>query len=529
MGAVYGFLKKYRGLIGLTFVFALCSALQAVILPIEIGKAIDNVTVRQLIFMSILIIVSGICSWLSINCNANISQNISCDIRTALFSRIQKAPIPYIDKTGEGELLSRVISDCKSIEDGLLQGSLQLFTAFITVIGTLIAMGFLSPILTGVVIVMTPLPFLSAKLIAKSVGKATEDMAEARAQMTSFANERIKNLKLIKTLTARQETCDTFQAHNMKFSKIAMKSTFVASLTNPVTRFVNWLLYIVILIIGMNMIIKGYGGFTIGHLVTFLIFANQYGKPFNEISNTYSELTKAYICAKRVFGIINKDFPKQDGDITEISKLNITFKNITFGYNPEKPIIKNFSFECREGDKVAVVGKTGCGKTTLVNLLMGFYQPQNGEILIGGTNINEISRETLHNIIGMVLQDTWIFSGSIAENIGYGKPESTFDEIINAAKKAQVHKIIMNMGGYDIVIGEDDLSDGERQLICIARVMLRSPQMLILDEATSAIDLETEKKIANAFDELTKDKTSIVIAHRQETLKNSDKIVTLGK
>jgi ATP-binding cassette subfamily B protein len=450
-------------------------------------------------------------------------------MRKNLFSKLQQAPVSYIDSRNTGDLVSRSVADCENVSSGLLQGSSQLFSAIVTVICTLIAMSTLNVTLTIYTVIMTPLSLVTAYLIAKISHKMFRKMSDKRGKLISFTEEYVGNIKLVNTVNAEEQVYENFQKLNGEFSKRAMSSTFVSSLTNPTTRLINGIIYAVIAMLGAFAVTDG--NLTVGGLVAFLAFANQYTKPFNDISTTFTEFQNAFASAKRIFEILNADFPKENPKPFKFENGIVEFKNVFFGYVKDKYIVKDFNFKSEKGQKIAIVGKTGSGKTTLINLLMKFYQPDSGEILLDGVNIKDISTAEIRKIFGMVLQDTWVFSGTIAENIAYSNPDATREDIIKAAKQAQLHKIVMALPkGYDMQIDSESniLSGGEKQLICIARLFLFDPKILILDEATSDVDIETEKAIARAFDEITKGRTSFIIAHREETIKNADVIIQIG-
>ncbi|MDR0918942.1 MAG: ABC transporter ATP-binding protein/permease [Oscillospiraceae bacterium] len=527
------FIKPYRKELFLSLLFSTVGGVLALFVPFLIGKTIDfavgenNVNFNKiseiLLQMVIIVMVVAFCQWFNSIISAKFSYNTAKDLRINLFSKLQRLPVSKLDRHNKGDLVSRTVADCENISDGLLQAVTQFFTAVVTIIGTLSAMFFINRHIALYVLALTPLPLLTAHFIAISSKKFVGVMNVEKGHLTAFTEEYISNVKLVKTLTAEDYVAEKYAVLNKNFSKAGCKATFISSLANPCTRFVNGMIYAVIALIGALYVTDN--ALTVGALVAMLTYANQYTKPFNEISSVFTELQKAIKSAERVIEIedtpVKTDKKTVSGDIIE-------FKNVTFGYKPNENIIENFSLKVEKGQKIAIIGKTGCGKTTLVNLLVGFYELDKGEILIDNVPVGDIN---LAEIMTCVMQDTWVFTGSIRENVAYGKPESTDEEIKKACKQAQVHKIIMGLpGGYDYICNENNvLSDGEKQLICIARAFLKNPPVIILDEATSSVDIETEKKISQALKELTVGRTSFVIAHRPETLKDADVVVELGK
>jgi len=442
---------------------------------------------------------------------------------------LMKLPIKYIDSNAHGGIVSRVITDVDTFADGLLMGFTQVFTGVATIVGTLVFMLSMNPLITVAVIILTPLSLFAAKFISSKTYSLFKLQSEKRAEQTALTEEMITNVKTVKAFNFEDKAITNFGDINNSLSKVSLKAVFYSSLTNPVTRFVNSMVYMVVALIGAVFVING--GLTVGMLVSFLSYANQYTKPFNEISGVITELQNAIACLNRVFDLIYEEERSCDGS-EHFTNNNgtVEFKNVYFSYSPDKPLIEDFSLKVNPGETIAIVGPTGCGKTTLINILMRFYDVQSGQIIINGKNIKDISRDELRSSFGMVLQETWLKSGTVFENLKMGLPEATEEQIIEAAKLTRAHSFIKRLpNGYNTVIGESggSLSEGQKQLLCITRVMAMNPPMLILDEATSSIDTRTELKISKAFDLLMKNKTSFVVAHRLSTIKDADRILVM--
>ena len=451
------------------------------------------------------------------------------DIRKIAFNKLNKLPIKYIDANPHGSIVSRIITDVDTFADGLLMGFTQVFTGIATIVGTLIFMLLMSPVTTIAVIVLTPLSLFAAKFISGKTYSLFKKQSEIRADQTSITEEMITNEKTVKAFNYEDKAIEDFVKINDDLSKVSLKAIFFSSLTNPVTRFVNSMVYMAVALIGSLSVLNGV--LSVGMLVSFLSYANQYTKPFNEISGVITELQNAIACLNRVFDLIYEDEYTPDGDEHfETANGTVEFKNVYFSYTPEKPLIEDFSLKVNSGETIAIVGPTGCGKTTLINILMRFYDVNKGEILINGKNIKDISRHELRSTFGMVLQETWLKSGTVLENLMLGVKNATEEQVIEAAKMTRAHSFIKRLpNGYNTILGESggSLSEGQKQLLCITRVMVMNPPMLILDEATSSIDTRTELKISKAFDLLMKGKTSFVVAHRLSTIKDADRILVM--
>ncbi|MGN0439062.1 MAG: ABC transporter ATP-binding protein [Lachnospiraceae bacterium] len=542
---VLQFIKPYRILLWFALLFALITVATTLYAPIVIGDAIDLiieegnvdfVRLKPLLFLlAIVIVVTALAQWLMSLCNNKITYKVVMDIRVRVFDRLNQLPLKYIDGKQYGEVVSRVVNDVDQFSEGLLMGFTQLFTGVITILGTLLFMFRVNWKISLVVVCITPVSLFVAGFIAKRTYNMFKLQSESRGKLTSLIDEMVGNQKIVQAFCYEDDAIIRFDAINEELSAYSLDATFFSSLTNPCTRFVNSLVYAGVGIVGALSAVRG--GISVGQLSCFLSYANQYTKPFNEISGVVTELQNAIACAARVFELLDEEPETPDAkDCKVLSKeevedrSDITLNHVAFSYDPEKPLIKDLNLRVQKGQRVAIVGPTGCGKSTLINLLMRFYDINSGDISINGTSIYNISRNSLRDNYGMVLQETWLKSGTIAENIAYGKPDASRDEIIAAAKACHAHSFIKRMpNGYDTVIGEDggNLSQGQKQLLCIARVMLEIPPMLILDEATSSIDTRTEIRVQNAFAKLMKGRTSFVVAHRLSTIKESDVILVM--
>lgn len=541
---VLGYARPYIKYLVFTVLFAVIGISLSLAVPIFIGDAVeccigegnvDFVRLKKIcVTLAAVVLVSMVFQWLLSLCTNKLAFLTVRDLRGDIFSKLERVPLKYIDGHTKGELTSRVINDIEIISDGLLQGFTQFFSGIITIIGTLVFMMTINVKISIVVVLMTPLSFIAASKITKMSHDSYMKQSKLRGDMVGFAEEMAGSQKIVKAFVYDKRAEKRFSEINNEYGKIGAKATFLSSMTNPTTRFVNGLIYAAVGLIGALGVI-GYspfiGAMTVGKLSSFLAYSNQYTKPFNEISGVFAELQNAIASAQRIFSVLDEEEVSDDSDKDILTNCagELSFNNVSFSYDPAAKLIENFSLNVRAGEKVAIVGPTGCGKSTIINLLLRFYDIQGGEITVSGRNISEITRSSLRSSFGMVLQETWIFTGTVAENIAYGMPEASPEQIIAAAKAVYAHGFIKRLPkGYDTVISEDSgLSQGQKQLICIARIMLMNPPMLILDEATSSIDLRTEHRIQRAFTKLMEGKTSFIIAHRLSTIKNSDTILVM--
>ena len=539
---VFSYIGKYKYFLILSMFFAAVTVGLTLYAPILVGKAIDCIIGKGnvdfvnmksiLIKVAVIVVSTALIQWLMNVCNNKITYNVSRDLRKKAFEKIEILPFSYIDTHSKGDIVSRVITDVDQLSDGLLMGFTQFFTGVITIIGTLAFMLSVNVFITIVVVVVTPLSFFIARFIAKKTFNMFSLQSKTRGEQTSFIDEMISNQKVAEAYSMNEENKARFDKINDDLAKYSLKATFFSSITNPATRFVNSIVYAAVALFGAIMAVKG--NITVGILSCFLSYANQYTKPFNEISSVVTELQNAIACAARVFELIEETPELPDkADATELENVkgSVEINNLYFSYNPDRELLKNVNINVEPGKTVAIVGPTGCGKTTLINLLMRFYDPNNGVISVDEVNTQDVTRQSLRQNFGMVLQDTWLKSGTIADNIRLGKTDATDDEIIEAAKKAHAHSFIKRLpNGYKTKIGEDggSLSQGQKQLLCITRLMLCPPPMLILDEATSSIDTRTEIKIQKAFNTLMKNRTTFIVAHRLSTIQNADLILVMN-
>lgn len=539
---VFSYIGKYKYFLILSMFLAAVTVGLTLYAPILVGKAIDCIIGKGnvdfvnmksiLIKVAVIVVSTALIQWLMNVCNNKITYNVSRDLRKKAFEKIEILPFSYIDTHSKGDIVSRVITDVDQLSDGLLMGFTQFFTGVITIIGTLAFMLSVNVFITIVVVVVTPLSFFIARFIAKKTFNMFSLQSKTRGEQTSFIDEMISNQKVAEAYSMNEENKIRFDKINDDLAKYSLKATFFSSITNPATRFVNSIVYAAVALFGAIMAVKG--NITVGILSCFLSYANQYTKPFNEISSVVTELQNAIACAARVFELIEEapELPdKADATELENVKGSVEINNLYFSYNPDRELLKNVNINVEPGKTVAIVGPTGCGKTTLINLLMRFYDPNNGAISVDEVNTQDVTRQSLRQNFGMVLQDTWLKSGTIADNIRLGKTDATDDEIIEAAKKAHAHSFIKRLpNGYKTKIGEDggSLSQGQKQLLCITRLMLCPPPMLILDEATSSIDTRTEIKIQKAFNTLMKNRTTFIVAHRLSTIQNADLILVMN-
>lgn len=534
--AVIGRFKVY---LVLSLIISVASVILTLYIPVLAGNAIDGIaavggvnfaTVKRALFgILICAVLSAVLNWLMTVINNRIAYNTVRELRDRAFSHLQSLPVAFSDAHPHGDIVSRVIADAEQFADGLILGFSQLFTGVVTIIVTLVFMLTISPLLALAVVVLTPLSLFTARFIAKRSYDMFKKQSETRGEQTAFINEMITGQKTVQAFSREQKTLKDFDEVNERLRRYSLKAIFFSSLTNPTTRFINNIIYAVVGLVGGIFAVNGV--MTVGGFVSFLAYSNQYTKPFNEISGVVTELQNALACAARIFELIDEPTETSDKGNKSLDnpKGDVAFNSVAFSYDKNKKLIEGFDFFANAGKKIAVVGPTGCGKTTLINLLLRFYDVDSGSITVDGEDIKNITRESLRRHFGMVLQDTWIKKGTVKENIAFGKPDATDDEIIAAAKAARAHGFIKRLkNGYDTVIGDDDgLSEGERQLLCIARVMLMKPPMLILDEATSSIDTRTEIKVQEAFLRLMEGRTSFVVAHRLSTIRDADCILVM--
>lgn len=535
------YIRPYSFYVILSLLFAVLTGVLTLYAPILVGDAIDYIIGRdQVLFgkiagilrnLAIIIVITGVGQWLMNLCNNQITYRVVLDVRLKAFKKLEKLPLSYIDSHANGDTISRIITDVEQFSDGLLMGFSQFFSGVVTIVTTLIFMLTIDIKITLIVVLLTPLSFFVAGFIAKRTYQMFRKQSETRADMTSLVNEMVGNQKIVQAFGYGSTACGRFDEINGKLKTYSLKAIFFSSITNPSTRFVNNLVYMGVGIGGALSAITG--AISVGQLSCFLTYANQYTKPFNEISGVVTELQNALACAKRVFDFIEEE-PEtkddQDAVVLADAKGNLKLEHVGFSYKKEVPLLKGLNLEVKPGQKIAVVGPTGCGKTTLINLLMRFYDVDEGVIRMEGEDIRHITRDSLRKNYGMVLQETWLKSATIAENIAYGNPQATREEIIHAAKEAHAHSFITRMpDGYDTVISEEggNLSQGQKQLLCIARVMLRLPPVLILDEATSSIDTRTEIQVQKAFEKLMEGRTSFIVAHRLSTIRTADRILVM--
>lgn len=542
---VLKYIKKYLFFVILSLLLAAAGVALTLYAPILSGKGIDlivskgNVDFDELFRTAIkfvsVIAATALVQWLMNVCNNKITYRVVNDIRTTAFKKMQNFDVAYADSHAHGDIVSRIVNDIDQFSDGLLMGFTQFFTGILTIIGTLGFMLSINVSVTIAVVCVTPLSLFIASFIAKKTYTMFKKQSVTRGELTSLVNEMVGSQKTVKIFGYEQKSYNRFEEINGRLAKYSLKATFFSSLTNPTTRFVNSMVYACVAIFGGIAVLKSgsvFGAVTVGQLACLLSYANQYTKPFNEISGVVTELQNALACAARVFELVdekeqipdesNKDLGTADG--------NVSLENVCFSYDKNKELIKNLNLHVKEGQRVAIVGPTGCGKSTVINLLMRFYDADSGCIKVSGEDIRDITRESLRRNYGMVLQETWLKHGTIKENISYGKPDATEEEIIEAAKLTHAHSFIKRMpDGYDTVIGEDggNLSQGQKQLLCITRVILSLPPMLILDEATSSIDTRTEIRIQKTFQKMMKGRTSFIVAHRLSTIKEADVILVM--
>ena len=538
---VLHYIKKYRLWMVLSIIFAAASVALTLYVPILVGRAIDHIIdkgnvdfenlVKLLIQIGVVALATALLQWLMNTINNKVTYNVVRDVRDEAFKKIEILPLKYIDSQSYGEIVSRVIADVDQFADGLLMGFTQFFTGAVTIIGTLIFMLFIHPGITAVVVIMTPISLLVARFISTRTYSMFKLQSETRGEQTAFIDEMINNQKVVQAFGHEDEAMAQFEEINDRLEKCSLRATFFSSLTNPSTRFVNNMVYAAVALTGAFAAING--SITPGGLTSFLSYANQYTKPFNEISGVITELQNALACAARIFELIEEEPQVSDAGNAELPEDvdgNVTMQNVEFSYTSDRKLIEDLNLSVKHGQRVAIVGPTGCGKTTVINLLMRFYDVNSGSIKVDGADIREVTRSSLRRSYGMVLQETWLQNGTVRENIAMGRPDASEEEIIAAAKASHAHGFIKRMPqGYDTMLTEDggSLSQGQKQLLCIARVMLCLPPMLILDEATSSIDTRTELKIQDAFAKMMKGRTSFIVAHRLSTIRDADVILVM--
>ena len=538
---VLRYIRRYWGYLGASIILAAVTVALTLYLPILIGQAVDRIVGKGdvdfagifviLRKMAVIIGLTAVAQWVMNACNNKITYNVIRDIRTEAFEKIEKLPLKYLDAHSYGEIVSRVIADVDQFADGLLMGFTQFFTGIVTIFGTLIFMLTISVRITVAVVVITPVSLFVASFIAKKTFSMFKLQSETRGEQTAFIEEMVGNQKVVQAFSHEDEALEKFDEINERLQKYSLRAIFFSSITNPSTRFVNSLVYATVGVVGAFTAIAG--GISVGQLSSLLSYANQYTKPFNEISGVITELQNALACAGRVIELIEEDAEVPDAeDAVDLEHANgkVELSHVYFSYVPEQKLIEDFNLSVKPGQRVAIVGPTGCGKTTLINLLMRFYDVNSGTIKVSDIPLQQLTRKSLRDNYGMVLQETWLRSGSIRDNIAMGKPDATDEEIIAAAKASHAHGFIKRLPeGYDTVIAEHggNLSQGQKQLLCIARVMLCLPPMLILDEATSSIDTRTEIKIQNAFAKMMQGRTSFIVAHRLSTIREADIILVM--
>lgn len=538
---VLRYIRRYWGYLGASIILAAVTVALTLYLPILIGQAVDRIVGKGAVDfagifvilrkMAVIIGLTAVAQWVMNACNNKITYNVIRDIRTEAFEKIEKLPLKYLDAHSYGEIVSRVIADVDQFADGLLMGFTQFFTGIVTIFGTLIFMLTISVRITVAVVVITPVSLFVASFIAKKTFSMFKLQSETRGEQTAFIEEMVGNQKVVQAFSHEDEALEKFDEINERLQKYSLRAIFFSSITNPSTRFVNSLVYATVGVVGAFTAIAG--GISVGQLSSLLSYANQYTKPFNEISGVITELQNALACAGRVIELIEEDAEVPDAeDAVDLEHANgkVELSHVYFSYVPEQKLIEDFNLSVKPGQRVAIVGPTGCGKTTLINLLMRFYDMNSGTIKVSDIPLQQLTRKSLRDNYGMVLQETWLRSGSIRDNIAMGKPDATDEEIIAAAKASHAHGFIKRLPeGYDTVIAEDggNLSQGQKQLLCIARVMLCLPPMLILDEATSSIDTRTEIKIQNAFAKMMQGRTSFIVAHRLSTIREADIILVM--
>lgn len=542
LARLLGYTKPYWAYLVGAFVFALCSVVFTLLGPVLVGDAIDLIAgpglvdfagvTRTLLLLVGTIALGALFQFFMARCTNAVAYRTARDLRVQTFRHINACPLKYIDGTAHGDLVSRLINDVDAVSDGLLQGTTQLFTGVATIVGTLVFMLSLNTAIALVVVLITPLSLFVAALIARLSHRMFREQSATQGELGGYIEEMVGNQKVVAAFRYEQRSQEGFDAINARLQKSGVKAQFYSSLSNPSTRFVNGIVYTAVGVIGAINALSG-GGMTIGQISCFLSYANQYTKPFNEITAILTQIQSAFASARRLFAVLDQPLETPDpADAVSIAQCDgrVELSHVDFSYLPEQRLIEDLNLLALPGQKIAIVGPTGCGKTTVINLLMRFYDVTKGEITVEGVNIQRIPRDNLRSLYGMVLQETWLYSGTVRENIAYGRPGASEEEIIAAAKAAHAHSFIKRLPqGYDTPISENggNLSQGQKQLLCIARVMLADPPMLILDEATSSIDTITEVRVQKAFDRLTRGRTSFVVAHRLSTIRGADWILVM--
>ena len=535
------YIREYRLWVAFSLTMAVATVALTLYVPILTGRAVDRIVgqgnvdfgglLRILRVILIAVAFTSVFQWLMNHINNKITYRVVKDVRTRAFNQLEVLPLRYIDSHSSGDLISRIIADIDQFSEGLLMGFTQLFTGVLTILGTLLFMLSINPWITIVVVALTPVSLFVASFIAKRTYIMFKHQSETRGELTGLTDEMLGNMKVVQAFGYQDRAQKTFEEINSRLAGYSMQATFFSSITNPATRFVNSMVYAAVGIAGSYGAIRGI--LTVGQLTSFLSYANQYTKPFNEISGVVTELQNALASAARVFELIDQEpFPEEPEDAVKLQNVagQVDLKQVNFSYDPSVKLIEDLNLSVKPGQRIAIVGPTGCGKTTVINLLMRFYDVDSGSIQVDGHDVRNVTRKSLRTNFGMVLQETWLKSGTIRENIAYGKPDATEEEIVQAAREAHAHSFIKRMPqGYDTVIGEDggNLSQGQKQLLCIARVMLCLPPMLILDEATSSIDTRTEIRIQKAFSRMMEGRTSFIVAHRLSTIREADRILVM--
>ena len=541
LGKVLRRLKRYRFLLALSILFAAVTVALTLYVPVLVGEAIDLILgpgqvdftgiAALLVRIAWIVAVTALLQWLMNTINNKITYQVVRDVHDEAFRKIQILPLKYLDAHPHGEIVSRVIADVDQFADGLLMGFTQLFTGIVTILGTLCFMLSIHPGITLVVVLLTPISLFVASFIARRTYAMFKLQSETRGRQTALIDEMIGGQKTVQAFSREKASLDQFDEVNDQLAKYSLRATFFSSITNPATRFVNSVVYAGVGLTGALVAIGG--GITVGNLTCLLSYANQYTKPFNEISGVVTELQNALACAGRIFDLIEQEpqVPEEpDAAVLSNVKGHVSLQDVSFSYDPDRPLIGGLNLAVKPGQRIAIVGPTGCGKTTLINLLMRFYDVDGGAIAVEGEDIRTVTRRSLRSSYGMVLQETWLKTGTIRENIKMGRPDATDDEMIAATRASHAHGFIRRLPkGYDTFITEDggSLSQGQKQLLCIARVMLCHPSMLILDEATSSIDTRTELKVQEAFDRLMRGRTTFIVAHRLSTIRSADKILVM--
>ena len=535
------YIREYRLWVAFSLTMAVATVALTLYVPILTGRAVDRIVeqgnvdfgglLRILRVILIAVAFTSVFQWLMNHINNKITYRVVKDVRTRAFNQLEVLPLRYIDSHSSGDLISRIIADIDQFSEGLLMGFTQLFTGVLTILGTLLFMLSINPWITIVVVALTPVSLFVASFIAKRTYIMFKHQSETRGELTGLTDEMLGNMKVVQAFGYQDRAQKTFEEINSRLAGYSMQATFFSSITNPATRFVNSMVYAAVGIAGSYGAIRGI--LTVGQLTSFLSYANQYTKPFNEISGVVTELQNALASAARVFELIDQEpFPEEPEDAVKLQNVagQVDLKQVNFSYDPSVKLIEDLNLSVKPGQRIAIVGPTGCGKTTVINLLMRFYDVDSGSIQVDGHDVRNVTRKSLRTNFGMVLQETWLKSGTIRENIAYGRPDATEEEIVQAAREAHAHSFIKRMPqGYDTMIGEDggNLSQGQKQLLCIARVMLCLPPMLILDESTSSIDTRTEIRIQKAFSRMMEGRTSFIVAHRLSTIREADRILVM--